>query len=104
MTSRFYVIVRADLPPGARLAQSCHAAIDYGFKFPEEHRQWHEESNTIVCLKAEDANAIVEIAFACQEAGVKHLIFMEPDWDYEVTAIAVAPEGAELLRKLPLAD
>lgn len=96
---KLYVAVNKHLSPGARVAQSCHAVIDFGVQHPEVHREWHQKSNTIVCLQADGENDILDIADDCVAEGIEHVIVREPDMDDYVTAIAVAPAGAHLLRR-----
>jgi hypothetical protein len=38
---KLYIVTRRDLHPGARLAQSVHAAVAYALEHPAATRAWH---------------------------------------------------------------
>ena len=100
---KLYTVTRSDLEPGAQLAQSVHAAI----AFVHEHRglavRWHEESNNLVCLSVRDEAELDALCDALDEHEVRYVLFHEPDFGNELTAIAVEPLGRRHLSHLPLA-
>lgn len=101
-TMKLYVVVRADLPPGAQVAQSCHALRLFTHEHPEIDRQWYEESNNLVCLQVDDEPALLALADRIESSGVAVSRFHEPDYANECTALAIAPTGARLVSNLPL--
>jgi len=100
---KLYVVVRGDLEPGLRAAQACHAQRQFAAEHPEDDRVWFTNSNTIVLLEVPDIEALVDLTFALDRRDIKYARFIEPDLGHELTAIAVAPEGRSLCRRLPLA-
>lgn len=102
-TSKLYVVVRGDLEPGLRAAQACHAQRQFAADHPEADLEWFENSNTIVLLEVPDIEALANLAFTLDRRNIKHARFIEPDLGHELTAIAIAPEGRSLCRRMPLA-
>jgi peptidyl-tRNA hydrolase len=98
---KLYVIVRADLPPGAQLAQSCHVVSAFAVAHPELHRAWHTDGQNLVCLQVPDRRALEvldnEISPQARAA------FVEPDFGGELTALAMSDDAARYLSSLPLA-
>jgi hypothetical protein len=103
--SKLFMVVRADLSPGAQLAQSTHAAVAFAFTHPDAARSWHAASNNLVALAAPDREALERIHDrAICAPGVMIVRFHEPDFDGALTAIALHGDGAgKLLSNLPLA-
>jgi len=104
MTSqKLYIVVRGDLETGLRAAQACHALREFVAEHPAADQQWFATSNTIVLLEVEDIDQLSDLAFDLERHGIRIAKFIEPDLGYELTAIAVAGEGRNLCRRLPLA-
>jgi peptidyl-tRNA hydrolase len=97
---RLYVVGRADLVPGLRAAQLCHAARLFADEHPEVEGAWYRDSNNLVLLEVEDEAELVALA---ARARCAVSINREPDLGNEVTAIALAPSAKPLVRHLPLA-
>lgn len=89
MRERFYIAVKPSLAPGFAVAQAIHAALAWR----EEHGVPPE---TVVVLRADptETQALVPRA--------RTSLFREPDLNDEPTALAIGPEGAKALRRLPL--
>lgn len=100
---KLYVVVRADLPAGAQLAQACHGLRAFVATHPEIDRQWYETSNNLVCLQVRSEAELHALIERAQEHDVAHAVFREPDEDDTVTAVALEPAGARLVSTLPLA-
>lgn len=100
---RLYVVVRADLPPGAQLAQACHAVSAFASKFPDEHRVWQLESQNLVVLSAPDERALVELIAWIEHHGIECSSFFEPDLGQSLTAFAAPGTAGKLVSSLPLA-
>lgn len=98
-----YLVVRADLRPGLQAAQLCHALR----AFVDEHRgveeAWFTESNTLVCLRVQNVDALEQLAADAEDHRVEVSRFHEPDLDGSLTAVAIGPRGRNLCRGLPLA-
>lgn len=109
---RLYVVVRADLPPGAQAVQAAHAMREFAAEYPRLEAAWHEKSNTLVVLAAKDERDLYEWAIHLGERMIPVAMFREPDLPCgiealvpggSVTAICVGPQGGWWLRSLPLA-
>jgi peptidyl-tRNA hydrolase len=102
MSDKLFIVTRADLPPGARAAQSVHAALAFAFDHPEVAGEWHEGSNNVVLLEAKDERALVELWRRAWDAGVPYSVFTEPDLGDATTGVAIGPAGHKLVSSLPL--
>ncbi len=100
---KLYVVVRADLPAGAQLAQACHGLRAFVAAHPEIDRAWYEQSNNLVCLAVPSEAHLLELAARAEARDVATAVFREPDEGDSVTAIALGPAGARLVSSLPLA-
>jgi hypothetical protein len=98
---RLYLVSRADLPPGRRAAMLCHAVHEY--------TAWHGQvpnNTTVVLLETPELGALVKLFKAARDENVLIAPFLEPDFDYELAALAMNGEDARaraLCAKLPLA-
>jgi hypothetical protein len=104
-TRKLYVLVRADLPPGAQIAQASHAFIEFGFRHPEIYRSWWIESNHVCILSVPDEATLLGYSLKCYKKGLNSHQFHEPDLDFSCTAVAIEPgiESAKLVSELRLA-
>jgi hypothetical protein len=100
---KLYLITRRDLPPGARASQLCHAQRAFQASHEAVERAWFETSNTLALLEVKNEEALMRLAWEATMAGVPWSYFREPDLGHAVTAIALGPAGAQLVRRLPLA-
>ena len=102
-TLRLYIVVRADLAPGAMAAQAIHAMRLWSHEHPAIDAHWYATSNNLVLLEAPDEGALKVLAEKAKAAGFACSVFTEPDYDDSVTAITIEPAGWRLLSSLPLA-
>lgn len=76
---------------GAQAAQSCHCA----FSFMEEHldiaRNWMYNSNYIAILACKNEQALLSLIDKAEKKGINFSVFFEPDFDNEITAVALEP-------------
>ena len=100
---KLYVVVRADLSPGAQVAQSCHALRLFVSEHPEIDRRWFETSNNLVCLKTANEQTLVALADQARDRSVARSLVREPDFDDSATALTIEPAGQSLVSNLPLA-
>jgi peptidyl-tRNA hydrolase len=100
---KLFVIVRADLPPGAQLAQSNHATAEFSVAHPEAFRDWAANQRNIVCLNVTNEAALADLLKLAQAKGVWSASFREPDFDGELTAIALGSGAEKIVSCLPLA-
>lgn len=100
---KLYVIVRADLPAGAQLAQACHALAGFALAHDEAFRAWQTGSNNLVCLQAPDESSLRAIGDGASQRGDRVFENMEPDYGDSLTALALGEEARKHLSSLPLA-
>lgn len=98
-----YIVTRADLPPGARCAQSCHTLRAFVDAHPELDRAWFAASNNLVVLETPDEAALVALAARAAARGVATATFREPDYGDALTGVALGPGASRLVSSLPLA-
>lgn len=101
--TKLYIVLDAELRPGQKLAQACHAMRQWTAEHPEEDRRWFEESNTLVLLEAANESALTALVGRARDAGVSCAEFREPDMEDRLTALAVGPPGSVFVAQLPLA-
>lgn len=100
---KLFIVVRRDLPPGAQIAQSVHAAQQFAVDHPETFRDWFETSNTVACLAAADVEHLERVATDATMRGACVSAFREPDLGGALTALAISNSGKTAVRGLPLA-
>ena len=103
MTSKLYILVRADLPPGPRAVQACHAALQFAHEHDLVFRDWVRLSNYLIIKEAPDEAALRAVVDRARLRGHKHSLFTEPDYGDSLTAVAVEPDGRSLCARFPLA-
>jgi len=101
--AKLFLIARADLAPGAQLAQACHALRAFTATHPAVDAEWYRDSNNLVVLQVPDEPALAALTERAHAAAVPHAVFREFDFGNEATALALAPSGARLVSQLPLA-
>jgi hypothetical protein len=100
---KLYVLVRADLPPGPRAVQACHAALQFAHDHDLVFRDWVRLSNYLIIKEAPDESALRSVVELARVRGHKHTLWTEPDLGDSLTAIAVEPAGRRLFGRYPLA-
>ncbi len=100
---KLYVIVRSDLAPGAQIAQTAHAVAEFAIAHPVEFAAWASEQRNIVCLGIPGEGALADLFSLAQAKHVRSARFREPDFDDELTAIALGDGADKLVSSLPLA-
>lgn len=103
--SKLVVVTRKDLTPGEQLAQTNHASIQFQHEHPIISKDWLEKSNYIVILAAKDEQDLLRILEKSRMSNLKSSVFVEPDLNGQVTAIAIEPSEMtqKICSNLPLA-
>jgi peptidyl-tRNA hydrolase len=93
------------LAPGAKLAQSCHAAFAFAIEHPQLTGEWFRDSNYICILEIDNEEKLLDLMERAKQQDISASIFREPDMDGQITAIALCPGIAskKLCSNLPLA-
>lgn len=101
---KLYVVTRADLKPGAIVAQSCHAVSAFARVFPDAHADWLDRGQNIVVLACRDEAALGALLDSFGDEILRECVtFQEPDLGHALTAFAVSDRAAKALSSLPLA-
>ncbi len=84
--------------------QSSHALIDYIFKYPEQAKDWHNNSNYLCQVACKDEAELKQYVQKALKKGIKLVEFYEPDIGNELTAVALEPceLSKRLISNLPL--
>lgn len=92
---KLYIITHSDLPTGSPsdylAPQVTHAAMEFAATFPEEWKNWHDTSNSVIILSVPNELKLHEFALKLKEKGIRHVEFREPDIGYELTSLAIVP-------------
>jgi hypothetical protein len=99
------VVTRKDLYPGAQIAQSLHAFREFINDYPELENEWYRNSNYIAILAAKDEDDLFKLCCRLDKKGIRYSQFREPDFDNQLTAIALEPgdNSRRATSSLPLA-
>lgn len=84
-------MTREDLNPGAQIAQSCHVVSSFMQEHADIAKEWMENSNYIAVLASKDEQALLSLIERAKKKGVKFSIFVEPDLNNALTAVALEP-------------
>lgn len=102
--NKLYAITRRDLSDGAQAAQLFHAGMAFSLVHPKLCAEWNADSNNVVLLSIANEVELEQLYQQAETAGFYCVRFNEPDFDDQLTAIALMGEGAEkLMSCLPLA-
>ena len=98
-------MVRKDLAPGAKLAQSVHAAFRFADEWRYTTNDWMDNSEYICILEIENEAALTKLWERSVQNNIRGSCFKEPDYENSLTAIALAPcpQSKKLCSHLKLA-
>jgi peptidyl-tRNA hydrolase len=102
---KLYVLVRADLPLGAQLAQAVHGMRQFTADHPEVDAHWFTTSNTVAVLHVRDEAHLLERVAAARHRDVPVAVFREPDLADAATVAVLGPgtQARRVTARLPLA-
>lgn len=100
---KLYIVVRANLPHGAQLAQAIHAARMFAHEHTAVEHEWFTQSNTIVVCRVDDELMLRKLHAQATDRQLRTSLFCEPDLGGSATAIALEPKAKKLCRGLKLA-
>lgn len=92
------LVTRRDLSPGYQAVQPAHALAEFAIKYPKTFKNWQVNQKNLVVLSAANELALTDLFKKAEQAGLKCVLFKEPDIGNESTAIAIEPH--ELTYKL----
>lgn len=101
---KLYIVVDSDLSPGLQCAQACHALRAFIEKHPAIDKEWFEKANNLVVLSVPGELYLEHLIKLAMRWDVHWAIFLEPDLDEQMTAIALCGDRAHRIASaLPLA-
>lgn len=92
--TKLYVIVRADLPPGAQAAQGIHAAQEWAIDNHALAKAWRKASGILAFLSVPDVEALYSLHTKAAKLCVGVTRFCDDDLDQPFTAITLDPVPA----------
>lgn len=96
-----YVFVRTDLPLQQIIVQSNHAAYESGLKFDNPS----DEPSSLIVISVRNKEQLLKAYESLSMTEIEFVQFLEPDWDYGLTAFASAPvtfEQRQIFKKYQL--
>lgn len=105
LSDKLYIITREDLPFGAQAVQGGHVLAEFLFEHKEIAEMWHQNSNSLIFLVVKNEQELLKLIDKGFNRGIEFSVFFEPDLDYQLTAVALAPgkETKRLCSNLKLA-
>ena len=102
---KLLTVVRADLKPGAQIAQTSHAIAEFAYQFPNQFLDWKQNSNYIISLSVDNEEKLQRLFYKLLDNGADVVAFTEPDINDQLTSICYygTPEMRKLTDKLDLA-
>lgn len=83
--------MRNDIDPGYQIPMSIHSVVDYIFKYPEEAKSWHLNSDCLVVLNAADEDELFNLSVEADKLNIKQVEYYEPDYENQLMAIVLEP-------------
>lgn len=90
---------------GYQATQSAHALAEFSNEHPILYKDWYYFSKAITLLAVPNEDELKYLISKLSEKKILFSIFIEPDINNQVTAIAIAPslEAKKLCSSIPLA-
>ncbi len=86
-----YVIVRSDLEPGYQIPMAIHGVVDFLYKYPEESKTWHFNSDYLVVLNVKDEDELFNLSVSADKLNIKQAEYREPDIENQLACIVLEP-------------
>lgn len=99
------MITHSDLPLPYQIPQTNHASLDFACEYPDEYKDWHTKSNSIITLSTRTERDLWTFCDLLTKKGQRFTKFREPDCGYAITAIAIVPgpDVKKICSGIPLA-
>jgi len=93
------------LTAGYQMSMSIHGIVEFSQEYPLIYQQWYKFSKAITVLSLPNEEFLKGFASKLSQNNIKFSIFIEPDINNQVTAIAIEPslEAKKLCSSIPLA-
>ena len=98
-------MTHSDLPLSYQIPQTNHASLDFASEFPDEYKEWHTKSNSIITLSTRTERDLWSFCDLLTKKGQRFTKFFEPDCGWALTAIAIVPgpDVKKICSGIPLA-
>lgn len=96
------MFVRTDLPLPQQLVQSNHAAYEAGILFGDKSQT---EPSSLIVIAIKNQAKLQKAIDHLRQLNIQLVEFIEPDWEYGLTAFATQPltqEQRQVMRKYQL--
>ena len=102
---KLVTVVRADLKPGAQIAQTGHAIAEFAHQYPDQFNDWMQDSKYLISLSVDNEEKLKDLYDKLKWYGAHVVVFYEPDIDNQMTSICFygTPEMRKHTQKLELA-
>ena len=101
---KLYIVLRADLTPGLKIPQACHAQDAFYEEHPELYAEWRTKYKNLIIKEVADEAALKVLNARLHDEKVAKVFYTEEDLDHSITAIAFyGPKAKRFAGPLPLA-
>lgn len=101
---KLFIVLRADLTPGLKIPQACHAQDAFYEEFPELYEEWRTNYKNLIVKEVPDEAALRALLLRVHDGRVASAQYYEEDLDHTLTAIAFyGPTAKRFAGALPLA-
>lgn len=97
---RLYVLTRQDLNLPYRSCQAGHAVIQWANDYPDLNKEWN--NHVLIYLSVPNETELKQWMYKLRDQSIKYSIFIEPDLDYQITALSCLLDNTELFSELDL--
>lgn len=105
INSNIIVVTRQDLSIGYQNVQSIHSILEFFNDYPDIYQNWFKTSKALTVLAVPNEVSLKILISKLAAAKIRFSIFIEPDIDNQITAVAIEPsvEAKKLCSNIPLA-
>ena len=102
---KLVTVTRKDISKGYQLTQSNHAVARFAYNYPNQFKDWIENSEYMISLSIDDEEKLQRLFYKLQDNDAHVVAFNEPDIDNQLTSICYygTPEIRKITNKLDLA-
>lgn len=101
---KLYIVLRADLTPGLKIPQACHAQDAFYEKHPELYAEWRTKYKNLIVKEVANEEALQALHDKLFDEGVAGTYYQEEDLGHSLTALAFyGPKAKRFAGPLPLA-
>ncbi len=87
------MVTHRNLDFGQQAVQLGHAGITFQHEHPEISKDWYTNSNYLIFLSVENEIELSKLIQKCKDKNLEHTVFIEPDLNDSITAVAIGPSN-----------